>query len=558
MSMWDVFCLIGGLAIFLYGIIAMNKNLTAIAGEKMKSVMLTLTKSRPRGYATGVGITMINQSSSATTVLEVALVSAGLMTFYQSIAVTMGAELGSTFLPHIMAFPKISKFAPIIIGIGFFASLILKKQRSINIALVFLGFGLLFLGLDMMSGSVDPLKHYPPFLDFMTKIEAPILGILFGLMFTLVVQSAGATCGLTIAMAMSGAITLEQALPINIGASIGTVLTALLASLALTWDAKRTAFWHVFSQLIGAVIVFALLLIRFDAIGGERLYIWLTKWVTAVVFRTDDLARQIAVGFTLIPLIKCILLFGIPKLLDGAIAVFEKMFCPRETEKPFGVTYLQEQLVDSNVDIALEMAKKEILISADLVKNMLEKVDMAFKSKDIKLVNEIRAADLKVDILHKAIIIFLAKVAGKELGEGEAKKSMNYLYIENELESIGDVIDKELMAIAKKMIDLDLSFSEQGSYELTELHGRVRDNVSRMIEAFTEEDIGRARKIISVYADIEEKKYQLSHIDRLNQGVRVSLDSSSAHLDVISSYARINDHIVAIAKRIIWLTKERV
>ena len=558
MSMWDLFSLIGGLAIFLYGMIIMNRNLTAIAGEKMKSVMLTLTKSRPRGYFTGLGITMINQSSSATTVLEVALVSAGLMTFHQSIAVTLGAELGSTFLPHIIAFPKISKFAPIIVGCGFFASLALKKQKNINIALVVLGFGLLFLGLDMMSGSVDPLKNFPPFIDFMTKIETPILGILFGLVFTLIIQSAGATCGLTIAMAISGTITLEQAIPINIGASIGTVLTAILASLALSWDAKRAAFWHMISQIMGAIFAFALLMMRFDAIGGERLYIWLTKWVTATLFRTDGLARQVAVGFTLIPLIKCILFFGIPKFLDGIIVVFEKMFKPKEKEKPFGVTYLEEQLVESNVDIALEMAKKEILIGADLVKDMYGKVDMALKNKDIKLINEIRTGDLRVDILHKAIIQFLAKISNKELGDEEAKKSMNYLYIQNALESIGDIIDKGLMVTAKKMVDLNVTFSEQGSKELEELHGKVMSNIDRMRKALTEENATAAKNITEVYSDVGERRYQLLHIDRLHKGIKVSIETSSIHLDVVSYYARINEYVVYIANRITWLVKERI
>jgi len=548
--------MIGGLAIFIYGIILMNKNLTAIAGEKMKSVMLSLTKSRPRGYLTGLGITIINQSSSATTVLEATLVSAGLMTFYQSIAVTMGAELGSSFLPHIIALPAVKQLAPILVAIGLSVSLIIKKQKVVNIAYVVLGLGLLFLGLGMMTESVKPLRASLLFLDFMAKIEIPILGIIFGAVFAGTIHSSGAVCGLTVAMVGTGAITLEQAIPINVGATVGTVITVVMAGFALNWEAKRTAFWHVFSQTAGGIFAFILLIIYTPE--GERVFIWLTKLVTTTVFRTDDPARQIAVGFMLVPLIKAVIFFGIPKFLTGLISLFEKILPPREREKPFSVKYLQEKLVDENVDIALEMAKKEILIGADLVRSMFEKVDLAFKTKDIKLIYEICNTDSKVDILHKAIIIFLAKISGKGLDEGETKRSMNYLNIEKELESIGDIIDKNLMAMAKKMISLNLSFSEQGSNELAELHGKVMDNIDRMIKALREENAVLAKEITEAHSDIDERKYQLLHIERLHKGLRGSIDTSSVHLDVINYYARINDRVVYIANRIIWLTKKHV
>jgi len=553
-SVWNIFSLIGGLAIFIYGIILMNKNFTSIAGDKMKLFMLTLTKSRPRGYLTGCGITIINQSSSATTVLEATLVSAGLMTFYQSVAVTMGAELGSTFLAHIIALPGVKQLAPVIVAGGLSVSLAVKKQKVVNIAYVVLGLGLLFLGLGMMIESVKPLRESPFFLDFMKRIEVPILGIIFGAVFAGTIHSSGAVCGLTIALVGTGAMTLEQAIPINVGATIGTVVTVVIAGFALNWEAKRTAFWHVLSQLAGGIFAYILLIIYTPE--GERVFIWLTKWLTATVFRTDDAARQIAVGFTLVPMIKAIIFFGIPKFLNTIIALFDKVLPPRESEKPFSVKYLHEKLAEANVDIALEMAKKEILVAADLVKDMFGKIDLAFKNKDLKLINEIHDTDTKVDTLHKTIIPFLAKISGKELGEEESKRSINYLYIENELESIGDILDKNLIVMAKKMIDNNLSFSEQGSQELTELHGKVVDNINRMVTAIREEDVELAKNIKEI--DVEESKYQQSHIKRLNQGLKISIDTSSIHLDVISYYARINESVAFIANRIIWLKKKHI
>ena len=534
--------------------IVMNKNLKAIAGEKMKSVMLTLTKSSPRGYLTGLGVTMINQSSTATTVLEAALVGAGLMTFYQSVAVTLGAELGSTFLPHIIALPSVTKFAALLIAGGFFVSAKLKKQKSINIGLVILGFGLLFMGIEMMSKALHPLKEYEPFLDLMKRVEVPILGILLGLLFTMIIQSSGATCGLTIAMAMSGTITLEQAIPINLGAAVGTCLTAILASLPLNREAKRSAYIHVLFQVIGALWIYILLIVRIA--DEERLFIWITKELTALVFRTGNVERQIAVAFSLMPIVNHVLLFFIPKFLDAVVALFDKVFPPREREKSFSVKYLQEKLVDGNIDIALEMAKKEILINADFIKSMFEKVDLAFKTRDLKLINEICSIDSKVDHLHKAIILFLAKISGRELGQKESRRSINYLYIEKELESIGDLIDKNLMVTAKNMIEHNSLFSEQGSNELSELHAKVMDNINRMIKALREEDVKLAKEIAGVYSDIDENKYQLSHIKRLHKGLKVSIDTSSMHLNVVNYYARINKHIIYIAKSIEWLSKE--
>ncbi|MCL2705394.1 MAG: hypothetical protein FWE72_04200, partial [Spirochaetaceae bacterium] len=200
----------------------------------------------------------------------------------------------------------------------------------------------------------------------------------------------------------------------------------------------------------------------------------------------------------------------------------------------------------------------EILVAADLVQDMFGKVDRAFKTKDIKLINEICDTDSKVDVLHRAIILFLAKISGRKLGDEETKRNMNYLYIENELESIGDLIDKNLMVMAKKMMNLNLSFSEQGSNELAELHKKVMDNIDRMVKALIEEDAALATEITEAFSDIDERKYQMLHIERLHKGLKVSIDTSSVHLDVINYYARINGHVVYIANRIIWLTKKHV
>ncbi len=547
MSIWNIFALIGGLAIFLHGMIMMNKNLTSIAGEKMKSVMLTLTKGKVRGYLTGLGITMVNQSSSATTVLEAALVGAGLLTFQQSLAVTLGAELGSTFLPQLVAFPSITKFSTIIIAMGFFASLATKTKKGRHTALTILGFGLLFMGMDMMSGSLKPLRTYQPFMDLMMRVETPALGILVGLLFTMIIQSSGATTGLTIAMAMSGTISLQQAVPINLGAAVGTCITAVLGSLALNWEAKRSAYIHIMFQAIGVIWIYILLMIPYQ---GERLYIWMVKWFCMNVLGTDSLARQIAMAFTFMPVINHIIVFP---SLNFIVKMFNRMCPPREADKPFSAMYVNESLIDESVEIALEMARKEIVRVSEIVQDMFVRVEGAFKTKNENIVHEICEIDSKVDLLHRTIIPFLAKISQKELAASDSKRSMNYLYIENELESIGDVIDKNIMPMAGKMIEQDLVFSEEGLKELEYLHGKVLKNMDLLLEALRDENPVIAKKIKEKYSDLDSEKYKNLHIERLHKGLSESLKTSSVHLDLINYFNMINGHILYVADRIMWL-----
>ena len=544
MSFWNLFSLVGGLAIFLFGMMEMNKHLTAIAGSKMKSLMLTLTKGPVRGYLTGLGITIVNQSSSATTVLEAALVGAGLMTFQQSLAVTLGAELGSTFLPQLIAFPSITKFSTLIVFIGFTLLLLSKTKRNRHIAMTVFTFGLLFLGMDMMSSSLKPLREYEPFIRMMANIENPILGILLGLVFTMIIQSSGATTSITIAMALAGAITVEQAIPINLGAAIGTCITAVLGSLTLNWDAKRSAYIHILFQIIGAIWVFILLVIPFR---GERMYIWLIKWITHYIFGTDNPARQIAMGFTFMPIINHIIIFPNLKLV---VKLFNKMFPEREGEKPFGAEYIKDKVISQSVDIALVMTKKEILRVADFVAEMILEMKGAFRSKDSSVIDRVNELDSKVDILHGQIIPFLAKLSQEELTDKQSALCLNYMYIQNELESIGDVIDKNIMSLAVKKIDQNLKFSEEGFHELEHLIYRVNRNFEYLVRALKEDDVKHAQTVLDLHKKKEEEKYKQLHIERLYEGKAESIATSSVHLDLISYFSRINNHIAYIADRL--------
>jgi len=542
MTIWNYFGLIGGLAVFLYGMLLMNKYLTAIAGNRLSKIMLNLTKSKVRGYLTGLGVTIFNQSSSATTVLEAALVGAGLMTFQQSLAVTLGAELGSTFLGQLVAFPSITKLSTVIIAAGFFSSFLTKTRRQKSVARTILGFGLLFLGMDMMSSSLEPLRTFQPFLDLMTQIDHPILGILVGLLFTMIVQSSGATSGLTIAMAMSGTITLAQAVPINMGAAIGTCITAVLGSLALNREAKRTAYIHIVFQTIGVVLVYILLMIPFR---GDRLWLFLAKEFTTRVLGTASLARQIAMAHTFMSVINH--LFIIP-MLPWIVRLFDRIYPPMEIEKPFGVKYINDTLIDTP-ELALKSAKKEILRGVEIVKEMFDDSVTVFQTRDVRKVREISTTEEKVDVLRNEIIPFLTKVAAQELTPEESVTEVTYLYITNEFESIGDVIDKNIMALAEKMIENKYEFSADGSEDIRRLHGEISTNLRDILTVVRNDDLTLADAITKTGGTVRKLETDLreKHFKRLQDGLKETAKTSSVHLDLLDNLKRINDHIVYMA-----------
>jgi len=543
-KLWDVLTLFGGLAVFLFGMMEMNKHLTSIASNRMKTIMVALTKGRARGYITGLGITIVNQSSSATTVLETALVGAGLLTFQQSLAVTLGAELGSTFLPQLIAFPSISKFSSVFIVIGFLMLAYVKSNRGRHIAMTVLTFGFIFLGLDMMAASLRPLRSYEPFIALMRSIEHPILGILLGLVFTMIIQSSGATAGITIAMAMSGTMTVEQAIPINLGAAVGTCITAVLASLTLNWEAKRSAYVHIFFQLLGTIWVFILLMIPYR---NERFYIWFIKWFTAHVFGTENAARQIAMAFTFMPIINHSIVFP---LLNPIVSIFNKAFPPRKAEKPFGAEHISNSLIKQSTQLSLFMARKEIIRVAGLVMSMLRNIKEAFHSKDPGVIETVADTDSKIDILNKEIVAFLAKLSQGELTVEESETCLNYIYIQNELESIGDVIDKNIMALAAKKINENITFSEDGFHEIEYLIDQLNERFEQLLHMMKNDDVALAKEISKSYKSKEEEVYKQYHIERLQQGLEESIATSSVHLDLISYFSRINRQITYIAKRV--------
>lgn len=551
MSVWNILNLVGGLAIFLYGMLLMNNSLTAMAGEKLRGIMLILTRGKVRGYLTGLGVTLLNQSSSATTVLEAVLVGASLMTFQQSLAVTLGAELGSTFLAQLVAFPAITRIAPLIIAASFFATLIVGTQKSRSLASTVLGFGLLLLGMELMSSSLKPLRSYQPFLDLMVRVENPILGILLGLVFTMIIQSSGATSGLVIAMGIAGTVNLAQAVPINLGASIGTCITAVLGSMALNREAKRTAYIHVLFQTIGVLFVYTLLLIP---LGGERLWLVLVRWVTRTLFGSESLARQIAMAHTMMPVLNHLIVFP---LLPLIVRLFNLVFPSKEEEHVFGPIHINDGLV-GQPQIALEQATKEIMRTSGIVEQMMQRsyeiltdTSGSAKARETEI-EQISLLDKKVDLLRNAIVAFLTKVARSQLTEWHSRETVLALNTINELENLADVVDVNILDRARKLFfELSACLDEQAIEDVASVHGMVLEHFRQVMNAFAQGDRSAAVQLLTDRAPFRDLQAEIRerHFQRLRDGTEESLQINPVYMDLLNHYNRINRHVLHIAKR---------
>jgi len=547
---YDVLSLIIGAGVFLVGIVLFSESLKKNATQKTRKMFEAISGNRFSGYGVGAVATSIIQSSTAVGVMAVGLVNAGMINLFQGISIVLGAWVGTSSTVYLVALSTFNiRFVFMaLIFVGTLIKLIKKEGKILNVADFLIGFGIVFVGLNLMSNVFrDSPEIREFFIDLFLRIDAPLLLVLIGMIFAIIIQSSTVTVAICYTLIAEGLMPFGSAIFIAMGAHAGTPSTAVLAALAANTEGKRMAIANLLFCLIGVTIFTALLWTARPVFLPAYMNLVPETWQLPF-FQTG---YNLILGLVCLPFINPMIRL-VNRLIKG------KNEDKAVEEKPFEVTFLQDRLIGQNVDIALEMAKKEILIGADLVKDMLGKVDMALKNKDIKLINEIRATDSKVDILHRAVILYLAKVAAKELGEGEAKRSMNYLYIQKELESIGDIIDKNLMPLAEKMITHDLSFPKQGSDELAELHHKVMDNVDRMIKAFTEENIELTEELLNVYSDIDEREYQISHIERLTKGCKVSINTTTIHLDIVNYYSIVNRHLVYIAERILWLPSEEV
>ncbi|MBI4247234.1 MAG: Na/Pi cotransporter family protein [Candidatus Rokubacteria bacterium] len=521
--------LFGGMALLLYGIRLSGDSLQRAAGARLRHLLTGLARNRLLAVGSGAAVTAIIQSSSATTLMLIGFVSAGLMSFRQTLGVILGADVGTTVTVQLIAF-KITDYAVLLVGLGFTVAVLARRRAVKDLGHAVLGFGLVFLGLQVILQGVEPLKTNPLARDLLAATgETPLVAVLAAAGFSALVTSSAATIGLTLALAHQGLIPLTGAVAIVLGANVGTCATALMASMGTTAEAKRVAVAHIAFKLLGVAVVLPFI----DPFS------WL---VTATA---DDPARQVANAHTLFNL--GMSLAFLPFAPMAARAIEALVPDDQTADNPFKVRYLDERALHQP-SLALGQATREALRMADVVQGMLRDVVPVFQRDDQELLEDVERRDDQVDFLEREIKLFLTRLGREAMGPDLSRKEIGLISVIGNLENIGDIIDKNLMELGRKKSYQGRRFSEPGWAEILEFHGLVSKNLETAIAAFAANDRGLAQQVLDQRPLTRQRERDLreSHLDRLRAGLAESLETSEIHLDVLTNLKRISSHVSAL------------
>ena len=528
--------IMGGLGLFLYGMNLMGDGLQKSAGSKLKRIIELLTSNIIMGVLVGMVVTMVIQSSSATTVMVVGFVNAGIMSLTQAIGVIMGANIGTTITAQLVSL-DVDFLAPVALGIGIVIYMFSNKPKHKNIAEILIGFGILFTGMDFMKEAVKPLAGYQGFTDMLLSFgHHPILGVLMGFAITAIVQSSSASMGMLIALASQGLIPITAALPILYGENIGTCVTSLISSIGASRNARRAAIMHLTFNVLGSMIFMFIL----------------SKPIVAIVTAIDptDAARQIANAHTLFNILNVIVLLPFNKLIVKLALKLVPETKGEQDDDDKVVKYIDDRMIETP-SIALANIIKETLRMGEKSKESLnaamdgivdkskEKIELSFKRE--KLINE----------LQKSILNYLLKLSKASLNE-DSRETVDALFnTVNDIERIGDHAEN-IAELAKDIVDLEISFSDVGIGELKDMYNKVVSTYTYALEAMRTSNVELACKVIKMeeQVDMMEKSCRANHMNRLNSS-SCSIESGVIYLDIISNLERVSDHAVNIAQQVI-------
>lgn len=538
MKITDFFSLLGGLALFLYGMQMMSNGLEAAAGNRMKQILEKLTANRFLGVLVGAGITAVIQSSSATTVMVVGFVNSGMMTLRQAVWIIMGANIGTTITGQLIAL-DIGEIAPLLAFAGVALIMFTKKKKVHHIGLIVAGLGVLFIGMGMMSSSMMPLRESESFISLMTKFSNPVLGILAGMIFTAIIQSSSASVGILQALAASGLIGLDSAVFVLFGQNIGTCITAVIASIGTTKNAKRTTIIHLLFNVIGTTI-FTIICV----------FLPLTSWVES--FTPGNAPAQIANMHTLFNIVTTLLLLPFGNQLA---ALATKILPEKQEEEAVGVMHLEfihpmEQKRDTQIGtsaIAVTSITNELNRMLDMAKLNVRKSFESVKSGSTFLLEEVREREEYIDYLNKEISKYISKVLITESNPSDSQYMSALFKVCGNLERIGD----HAMNICEytKMIEKQgITFSKEVQVELDEMQEicqEALDTLSKM-KLNDRQAMDYIEKIEQDIDDMTED-YRRRQLERMQRGT-CSEEGCIIYSELLTDFERIGDHILNIGQ----------
>lgn len=521
--------LFGGLGLFLYGMKLMGDGLENAAGEKLKVFFEKITSNPIKGILTGTIVTAIIQSSSATTVMVVGFVNAGLMNLYQAAGVIMGANIGTTITAQLVAF-KLDAIAPIFVGIGTCIILFSKGKRNRELGNIVLGFGILFMGMQIMAVAMEPLAKSSEFKNVMAIVGNNwALGIAVGLGMTAIVQSSSATTGILIALAASGAVDMNVAVPVLFGNNIGTCVTALLASIGTSKIAKKAAIIHLLFNLFGTII-----------------FIPFIKYLTLLVsnISPNDIPRQIANAHTIFNVVNTIIMAPFIKYL---VIIVNKLIPGEDDNEKMSAKYIDDRLLETPV-IAVGQTVKEVVRMANKAEENVEMSMNAFINNDESLIAKVYENEKLINILEKDITSYLVNLSNTGLSEEQLQIVTSMFHVVNDIERIGDHAEN-LADLTCDKINKTLNFSEDAINHLKHMYNVTIDALKKSITAFEHNDFDKAEEVMCIEEKIDslEKELRENNIKRLNSST-CSPNCSAIFLDILSNFERIGDHATNIAE----------
>ena len=517
--------LMGGLALFLLGMDQMTDSLRLIVGDRSRKLLEALTTNRFVGLLTGAGITAVIQSSSVTTVLLVGFISAGLMTFVQSIPVILGSNIGTTITAQIIAF-NITSWALVLVAAGYGLSVLAKRESKKAQGTALMGLGLVFFGMVVMGAAMSPLRTYEPFIEGMKTLNNPLLGILVGALLTALIQSSSATTGIVIVLATQGLIAPEAGIALVLGANIGTSVTALLAAIGKPREAQRAAVAHLLFN-----------------VAGVLLWIPLVGWLASVVGSIGGgTAREIANAHTIFNVINALIFLP---FVNQFARLVTRLVPDREAEGAMAPKYIAPGLVRTPA-LALAKARMEMLRMASRVQRMLSDVLPAVLDGTIDDLAEVEAMDDEVDALHGLIVEYLGRIGRERLSEESSDELMNLFEATNALEAIGDLIETNLVALGHQRIVSSIDVSAETRRVITSYHESVHDAFELALIAVTQKDQSAARRVSGMKSDIRE----LDRAAAIHQAERLVADRPNR----IATY-RFETDVLTNLKRIFYFTR---
>ncbi len=555
-----IFGLVGGLGLFLFGMKIMSEGLQKVAGNRIRKILAALTNNRMIGMLVGLAVTAIVQSSSATTVMVVGFVNAGLMSLVQSIGVILGANIGTTVTAQLIAF-KITKYALPAIGLGAGLKLFARSKKWVYIGEIILGFGMLFFGLSVMKQAFDPVKGSEAFKAiFLTVGNNHLLGVLIGAILTIIVQSSSATIGITLALASSGLLTFEASVALILGENIGTTVTANLAAIGTNLAARRTALAHFLFNALGTIYILILFpyymefitYITSPIVGGAADFVVQTpEQAAALGAEVGDkpyIARYIANTHTLFNIINVLVFLP----FVGVLAKLATKIIPGVDEVvDFRLKYLDNRVLNTP-PIALGQARAETRRMAKVALKNFDRTLQFMQEGDLKRIKKLEEREELIDMMQKEITDFLVSLSQKSIAQETSEEIASLMHMVNDIERVGDHCEN-LWRLARRRIEEKVAFSEIAMGELEEISRQTREFLDYVIDSMEK---GAARDHMSRSEEMENRVDQLerslrdNHISRLNTGECAVL-SGLIFIDMLHNFEKIGDHTYNIAEAVV-------